>query len=252
MFNSFQLALVFLTRFPIRVSSSTTPRERDEALLFYPLVGLLIGGLLWLVASWSGSTIALFASVVVVALWVLVSGALHLDGLADCADAWVGGLGDRQRTMRIMKDPNAGPLAIVILILVLLVKTVAIAELIASGWQVALLVIPVLGRSASIALFLTTPYVSPGGLGEIHANQVEAGDDTERVNKRQYVLAASGIFSVVVLGWTGVVLLLMLFLVFFVIRKMAMNRLGGFTGDVAGAMIELIEAASCVILVYLI
>jgi adenosylcobinamide-GDP ribazoletransferase len=60
-------------------------------------------------------------------VWVLLSGGLHLDGLADSADAWLGGFGDRERTLTIMKDPRSGPIAVVVLVLVLLLKFCALA-----------------------------------------------------------------------------------------------------------------------------
>lgn len=71
----------------------------------------------------------ILVAALVLALWVYFTGAMHLDGVADTADAWVGGLGDHQRTLEIMKDPRVGAMAVAAMLLVLLVKFAAITAL---------------------------------------------------------------------------------------------------------------------------
>jgi adenosylcobinamide-GDP ribazoletransferase len=129
-------------------------------------------------------------------VWVLLSGALHLDGLADSADAWLGGFGDRERTLTIMKDPRSGPIAVVTLVLVLLLKFAALLALIEQQHALALIIVPLLGRSALLGLFLTTPYVRAGGLGQALA------DHLPRSAGKQ-VLAVSGLACVLIAGLSG-------------------------------------------------
>ena len=160
------IALQFLTRLPVPLHGAPLERDIGRSLLYYPLVGLLLGGLLvalaWVpVGGGEGLRAALL-----LAVWAFASGGLHLDGLADSADAWVGSLGDRERTLLIMKDPNCGPAGVVALALVLLLKFAALQTLLAHGAWEALVFAPLLARTALPALFLTTPYVRPGGLGE--------------------------------------------------------------------------------------
>ena len=117
---AFWIALQFLSSLPVRLPGMPEPRQVGRSLLCYPLVGLLFGLLLWLANHLLyGAPTALHAAMLLT-LWVLLSGALHLDGLADSADAWLGGFGDRERTLQIMKDPRSGPIAVVTLGLVLL------------------------------------------------------------------------------------------------------------------------------------
>ena len=83
---------------------------------------LVLGG--FGVAVWFGlaeiSHQHLLTAALVLAVWVLLTGALHLDGVADCADAWVGGFGDREKTFQILKDPRSGTHSCSVLVLVLL------------------------------------------------------------------------------------------------------------------------------------
>jgi adenosylcobinamide-GDP ribazoletransferase len=166
----------------------------------------------------------------------LLSGGLHLDGLADSADAWLGGFGDRERTLTIMKDPRSGPIAVVTLVLVLLLKFSALLALIEQAHSLALIIVPLIGRSALLGLFLTTPYVRAGGLGQALA------DHLPRSAGRQ-VLVVSALACVLIAGVSGVLALVLAGLGFVWLRQVMLRRLGGTTGDTAGAMLELLEVA---------
>ena len=159
------IALQFLTRLPVRLPGMPEPEQIGRSLLWYPLVGVLLGGLLLALHGLLGDTPALLQAAILLAVWVGLSGGLHLDGLADTADAWIGGHGDRQRTLEIMKDPRSGPIAVVVLLLVLLLKFAALVVLLGQGAWAGLLLAPWLGRALLPLLLLTTPYVRAGGLG---------------------------------------------------------------------------------------
>ncbi|WP_434656359.1 adenosylcobinamide-GDP ribazoletransferase [Pseudomonas sp. R3-56] len=232
----FWIALQFLSSLPVRLPGMPEPAQLGRSLLFYPLVGLLFGGLLCgLDTLLSGAPLLLHAALLLTA-WVLLSGGLHLDGLADSADAWLGGFGDRERTLLIMKDPRSGPIAVITLVLVLLLKFSALLALIEQQQTLALLIVPVLGRGALLALFLTTPYVRAGGLGQALADHLP-----RRVGWQ--VLCAVALASGLVAGWAGLVALLVAALGFIGLRRIMLRRLGGCTGDTAGALLELLEMA---------
>ena len=230
------IALQFLSSLPIRLPGMPSPQELGRSLLFYPLVGLLFGGLLWgLNALLSGAPAMLHAAILLT-VWVVLSGGLHLDGLADSADAWLGGFGDRERTLTIMKDPRSGPIAVVTLVLVLLLKFAALLALIEHQVTVALILAPLLGRTALLGLFLTTPYVRAGGLGQALADHLP-----RKIGQR--VLLLSALACVLMAGWSGVIALVAAAGVFAGVRHLMMRRLGGTTGDTAGALLELLEVA---------
>ncbi|MEE4908390.1 adenosylcobinamide-GDP ribazoletransferase [Pseudomonas alliivorans] len=230
----FWIALQFLGSFPIRLPGMPRPEETGRSLLFYPLVGVLFGIVLMsLNALLAGAPLMLHAALLLCA-WVLLSGGLHLDGLADSADAWLGGFGDRERTLAIMKDPRSGPIAVVTLVLVLLLKFTAILALIENLHSIALLVAPLIGRSAILGLFLSTPYVRAGGLGQALADHLPRG-------AARQVLLVSGAACVLLAGWSGLAAVVASIACFLWLRQVMIRRLGGTTGDTAGALLELLE-----------
>lgn len=229
------IALQFLTRLPVSLPGMPQAAELGRSVLWYPLVGVLIGILLLLADGLLSGALLLLHAALLLALWVLLSGGLHLDGLADSADAWVGGYGDRQRTLEIMKDPRSGPIAVVVLVLVLLLKFAALVALLDKGAWAGLLLAPWLGRSLLPALFLTTPYVRAGGLG------AAISEHLPRERLPLVLLVNAGLM--LLLGWSGVVALIAAGVTFACVRRSLMQRLEGTTGDTAGALLELAECS---------
>ncbi len=230
----FWIALQFLSSLPVRLPGMPEPQALGRSLLFYPVIGLLFGALLWVLSALLGNVPPLLHAALLLAAWVLLSGGLHLDGLADSADAWLGGFGDRERTLSIMKDPRSGPIAVVTLVLVLLLKFTALVVLIEQQQGFALLLAPLIGRTALLGLFLSTPYVRAGGLGQALA------DHLPRLAGRQ-VLGLSVLACLLLGGYSGLWALLLAFVVFCWLRYLMLRRLGGTTGDTAGAALELLE-----------
>lgn len=223
------LAVQFLTRIPVPSLQAITPRDTGRSLLFYPLVGLLLGALLLVAGQLLHDASPLLRAVLLVAVWVVLTGALHLDGLADMADGWIGGHGDRERTLAIMKDPYCGPMGVTALLLLLLLKVAALEQV--AGSEPALLIIaPLLGRTILVLLFLTTPYVRAGGLGEVLARELP--------RPAAWLAVVAVLLGVAVVRWE---LVLAVLLLFFLFRMALMARLGGTTGDTAGALLEICE-----------
>lgn len=230
----FWIALQFLSSFPVRLPGMPPPASVGRSLLYYPLVGALFGGVLLVMQLLLASVPVVLQAVLLLATWVALSGALHLDGLADTADAWVGGFGDRERTLTIMKDPRSGPIAIVVLVLLLLVKFAGLLVLTQSGHLIGLLLAPLIGRTALLGLFLGTPYVRKGGLGQALADHLPR-------HTALGVLLGVGLVVVLLGGGSGIAALLLAATGFCWLRHLLMRRLGGTTGDTAGAMVELLE-----------
>jgi adenosylcobinamide-GDP ribazoletransferase len=223
-------AVGFLTRVPMgRLAPGPQDVARGAAL--FPLVGAGIGALVGLAATGSDSRLTpLLAAALAVALEALLTGALHLDALADTAD----GLGapTRERALAVMREPAIGSFGAVVLVLDLVVKTAALTAILAGPEPVLVLAAAfALGRAAPLAL-ARLPYARPdGGTGAVLAAG-EAG----WWPAAGLVLAVAPV--VAVLGMRGLWLVAGAALGCAVLAP-AVRRLGGVTGDVLGAAAEI-------------
>lgn len=232
----FVIALQFLTLLPVR-RADTSDANVGRSLVAYPWVGLMIGALTGTIAWLLERAPVGVAAVVVLIVWVTLTGALHLDGLADSADAWAGGLGNRERTLEIMKDPRRGSVALVVVALLLLGKYAALEALIAEHRWLEIASVPIFGRAAVQALLLTTPYVRPGGIGAaLTAHQPRAWVTVSLMLSIACAIAVEPLRASMMTLAAALVLILL--------RLLMMRRLGGTTGDTAGATIELSELAA--------
>ncbi len=225
-------ALALLTCLPV----AGAPRGDAGSLFWYPLVGALLAAALWLLA-WllPEATEPMLAAALLLCALVWLTGALHLDGLADSMDALAGGHAAPERALEIMRDPRIGSMGAAALFLALLAKFALLAALWPddmSGVFCAL----VLARANVPLLFASTAYVRQGGiaarLGGASGRWPAAGGLLccalllVWLPWRQLAAAAGAALAVLVC-WRGLW------------RK----RLGGFTGDIAGGLIELGELA---------
>lgn len=236
-------AVGFLTRVPVPAWALGGGAAASRSLAWYPAVGLVIAAPLSALAFLLQDTPPLLGAALLLLAWVLLTGALHLDGLADSADAWVGGMGlsaaeRRERTLTIMKDPRSGPAAVVALVLVLLLKFAALASLGTPAWT-ALVLAPVLARAALTLAFLTTPYARSGGLGQALVAAPRAGCA---------IALALTVALCASVTWTGALALAAALAVFALWRRACLRRLQGMTGDTCGALAELVETAVLVVL----
>lgn len=234
------VALGFLTRIPVPPRVFDDARAQRTSLAWYPMVGVIVGALVTVLFLVLPREHALLSAALTLLAWVALTGGLHLDGLADSADAWVGGFGDRARTLEIMKDPRSGPAGVTAIVLLLLLKFAALASLsVENAWLLWLS--PLLARTALTAVFVTTPYVRSGGLGS-------ALKDAPRVACVFSLLGA--VAACLAFGVRGALALGAAIIVFALWRRACLRRLGGFTGDTAGALAEMVEAGVLVALVF--
>lgn len=234
-----KIALQFLTRFPVQVKEYRVEHLRSS-LYWYAVVGALLGGalcllqiLLLMALPWDADPVV---AILLLVAWVLATGALHLDGLADSADAWLGGHGDREKALRIMKDPQSGPAGVVAIVLVLLLKFALILFLQQHQQLAYLLLVPLTARALIPMLFYTTPYVRSEGLGSPFSEGLEfIGIWPGLLLAALAGVLLSGLWWLLALGLAA--------LTFIAVRKLMLQRLGGTTGDTAGALIEMLECA---------
>ncbi len=230
--HPFLLAFQLLTIIPISHTFIATDKQVGYSCLFYPMIGLLIGGCLVALATLLASIPFQIQASLILILWVIISGGLHLDGLADCADAWVGGFANKQRSLTIMKDPRSGPIAIAVLVLLLLLKWTLISHLLEQQFLTPLILAPMLARLAILILMLSTNYIRSGGMAETLVKHLP--------KPASYCLSLIGLL--VGAYYLGIIAIGFMLLILFIIRDQANRRLGGTTGDVYGAAVELVEA----------
>lgn len=235
MITPFLVALQLLTRIPVRINKPISDQMIGLSALYYPVVGAIIGACLSLIFfTLHEHTSSLLLAGLLLAFWVLVTGALHLDGLADSADAWLGGFGDPQRTLEIMKDPRCGVAAVVILIIMLLLKFAALEMIVRQQQWLLLIVAPVFARTSLLPLFLITKYVRQTGIGSILANHLP--------RLPAWLVTLSVLLAIP--AFTGIKSLYVFSIaigVWFFMRHMMLKRINGMTGDTAGAMVEIME-----------
>ena len=237
---AFLVALQFLTTIPVRYKQVTEQRI-GQSLLFYPLIGLIQGVILYLLMSVLPTSHSFVSAALLLFVWIVLTGGLHLDGLADSADAWLGGIGGKERTLTIMKDPASGPIAVATIVMLLLLKF-TLLEVIVSEANVQALIWPlILARMAMPLLFMTTAYVRNDGLGAVLKAYMP-------IKASKWVLAITSAIALFTIGWLP---LLLGSIVFLYLRYLMQQRLDGFTGDTAGAMVELLEVSFLILLIIL-
>lgn len=239
------LACALLTTLPVSqwIRMPVTPVASGRSVACYPVVGLLLGGLLALVAWALDSVSPLLAAALLLAIWIGLTGALHLDGLADAADAWFAGHADPARTLTVMKDPAAGPMAVASLIVVLLLKFAALATL-AAATPVTVLVAAIVARAAAAGFMAAGRYVRPHGI----ASTQTASLPKPAVWLATFLSALCALALLCVLSWLVALAVAAVVLVFVVAWRAAwQRRIGGYTGDIVGGLIECVETLVLVI-----
>ena len=231
MLRPLAVAFGFLTRVPVP-TGAVTARELGRAVAWFPAVGAALGGaLVGVHLLLAGRVAPALGAIAAVALLAGLTGALHLDGFADVFDALGGGRGSRDRMLAIMRDSRIGAHGAAALVLLLAAKLVAVAG--APAW--ALFGAPIAARWAVVPLIIGFPYARPEGLGQpFHGG---AGPAQLVAATAVTALALAG-FGAPALAAAGVALVAALALAIWLHR-----RLGGLTGDVYGAAIELAELA---------
>ncbi len=232
--RSLLAAVQFLTRFPLPIRD-ITEREIGRSAAFFPLVGALIGGVLYGAYLLFGLAFPdLVARVLTLLAFIGVSGALHLDGLADTVDGLYGGR-TREDALRIMRDPHVGAMGVVAIVATLLLKAIIFVSLPEVLFRGALLTMPIVGRCVMVAV-LALPYAREAGLGRVFANHRWKGD-----LPIAGVLTAAAVFAV--RQYVGLLALAGACVTTSILLLLTWKKLGGMTGDVCGAANELAETA---------
>jgi len=227
------LALRYLTIAPIPAGPHVEPTTLGRAAPWFPLIGLAIG----LVVAGGAQLFdivfpPMLGALLTVTLWKLLTGGLHLDGLSDCLDGLVGrDAGDR---LRIMHDSRIGAFGVIGLIMFLLLEVAAVAELPPPLRWRTLIVAPAVARAMPPLVGWIFPAASAAGQGAMFSAGL-------RPVGALAALALAAAIAVALLGVAGLVAFVLTLVATVALGWFATRRLGGVTGDVMGAVIEIAE-----------
>jgi adenosylcobinamide-GDP ribazoletransferase len=242
-------ALGLFTVLPVRANPGIGRREAARAVLWLPAVGLALavpaaGVLLAVEAGGHSAERRLLAAALAIGVLALLTGGLHLDGLADTADG-LGSRRPRDQALAIMRRSDVGPFGVAALVFTVLVQVTALAT-VDPGWPgaAALAAAVVTGRTAVVlATGPGSPAARPDGFGALVAGATSARARTTAV---AVPFAAAATAAAAAWGWypavRAVIALLAGLCAAGLLRRLAVRRLGGMTGDVFGALVEVSSA----------
>ncbi|CCQ93352.1 Cobalamin synthase [[Clostridium] ultunense Esp] len=237
MIDGLIVSIQFLTRLPIKKSIDFNDENLSKSIFFFPLVGMIIGGiggLFYYIFGYFNENIGSFFALLSM---IVVTGALHLDGLSDTCDGFLS-YRDKNKVLEIMKDSRIGAFGVISIVLDILLKYILISNL---EGNIPLILGLAYGNSRLVIAYImsTKRIAKEDGIGYMF----------HRSNPKKYTLFGVIGYLIIVLV-INPIYLIPLFFSFFVgevITKITYKKIGGFTGDVYGATIELGEIISLII-----
>lgn len=234
--ENFALTLAFFSRIPLPASLGQRinhDAKISEAAAFFPVAGLIISlpiALMWFIAS--SYLPASIAAGLAIGFSLLITGGLHEDGFADCADG-LGATSNRERALEIMRDSRIGTYGSLALILSIGLRWTALASLGPISGVLAIIICNVGARSTMTIAMNFSKYARPDGLGK-QANTIRQSD---------FIMANLIAFIIAICcGWIwGILALCFAYLAALMFLKRLEHRLGGYTGDGLGAMEQIAE-----------
>jgi adenosylcobinamide-GDP ribazoletransferase len=231
--NSFWAALSFLTIFP--VTREISESDLKQAPSMFPWVGILLGSCTWAMVPALNFLAPHLQAILICLVMVSLSGAFHLDGLADTFDGFLSSR-PRDRILEIMKDSHNGCMGVTAIVFVILIKSAALSHILSHPTigSSAIFLAPFLGRCSLLHMMFVLPYARISGLGTTFWN---------RDRKNTLIsLSLSLLICLVALSWLGLLLWSIVLMIQWLFFKWSMKKIGGGTGDVLGAVCEITEA----------
>lgn len=244
MIARFGAAMRFLTVLPVPGHLGTEERDLARSLVFFPVVGVVIGFVMAIIAwlIWPFLP-ALPAAAIMVFLLMAISGGFHLDGLADSADGMFSAR-PREQILAIMRDSQIGSMGAAALVMVLLTKTVALGSLPQAEAASALFLMPIAGRCLMVFMMALLPYAR-GSEGRAALFYETASQEKKVVYITGVILYSScwyaGGGSGLAAGATALISMLLF-------SWLCRSKIGGATGDTLGATCELTETVIALVL----
>lgn len=231
------LALQFLTRLPINIPVDFESQNIKKSTFFFPYVGLILGAISSIPYYFLAAQNRYIASILTLFFMIFLTGGLHLDGLSDTADGFFSNK-KREDILDIMKDSRIGAFGVLSLILLILFKYIIISNF---KDYLPLALMFSMGNARFVALIQIAfkKMARPGGLGDmLHSSK-----------PKYYIISSSVLYILlnIFVGYKFLIPLMVSILVGEVISIYTYKKIDGFTGDVYGTCIEIVESSSLLI-----
>ena len=230
--SRFILTLQFLTRITL---AKDIPYDKNfgKGIVYFPFVGLVLG--IILAGAYKGLSFlfpTVITSIIIIVLYVGLTGGLHLDGLGDTFDGFYSSR-TRDRILEIMKDSRLGTHWVIVILFNLLLKIFGLATIAQETGIIALIILPIVGRLALVYGSFQSRYAREEGLGHIFIGKVTVKE----------VIVTTIIASILMtIHWPSLVFIPILWIFASLFKNHCKRVINGMTGDTLGALCELAEA----------
>lgn len=223
------LALQFTTRLPGWPIKDYSEKELGQSGVFFPLIGLLVGTILYLEFLMFDGVNIVTTVILLVISEIIISGGLHLDGFMDTMDGVMSGASG-ERMLTIMADSNVGAHSVSMLFVLILSKIALLVEVLPQE-PIVIFLLPFVGRMSMLLSIIIFPYPKKSGIGIIYK---------EHLNTVYVILTIILSLSLIIFVslYTFIATLLSIISIFYFAKKIVV-KIGGLTGDVYGAIEEM-------------
>ncbi|MBU3110888.1 adenosylcobinamide-GDP ribazoletransferase [Clostridium lacusfryxellense] len=242
--NDFLLFFQFFTRIPINKSLNCGQENFKRGSIFFPVVGLFIGVVQWLVYYGLMKVLPInITTVFIVIIPIIITGGLHVDGLGDTCDGFFSFKGDKYKIIEIMKDSTVGTYATIAVVFDMLVRYAAVSTVIGRNLPLILIATPIIARFSVVFISFIGKNAKETGSGNIFIGNIDV---------KRLVIAA---FITIILGtlligfYKSAILMLSAILLSFLFNKFCESKITGLTGDTLGANNELVEILTMVLFI---
>jgi adenosylcobinamide-GDP ribazoletransferase len=227
------IALQFLTVFPIRIKSKIKEKDFGKSLAYFPIVGILIGLLLVLILFIFSALPSLITTVLILITSVVITGGIHLDGLADTCDGLYG-FRTKEKALEIMRDSRIGVMGVTGITLLLLLKFTLLVSISQEFLWKFLILMPVFGRFSQILCCFSSKYARKEGKAKYFIKYT---------SKKEFIIGLFFTLAVflILMKTKGLMLFLISLLPIFLLKIYIKKKIGGMTGDTIGAISEISE-----------
>jgi adenosylcobinamide-GDP ribazoletransferase len=232
----FLITLQLLTRIPISYQFNVQKEDYSEGITYFPLIGLILGSInliVYNILKLCHVENGFLMAVLLMFTNLVLTGGIHLDGLADTCDGIFSNR-SKERILEIMRDSHIGTFGVVAILMDLLLRTALLYELSFKQINLAILLMPLVGRTVYPLLMFKATYARKEGLGDLYIGKL--------TNKRFIITQIIGLAIIFyLLPLKGLYLTLLSALIAIIYRRYIVRKIDGLTGDTLGAGLELIE-----------